>query len=363
MNVPLLHLPPSADTLNAVLALKAFNEGLGVTNSLPGELRRILYNQELGTQLKRRFESAPPDVIYERASLYGTAGVALARELKVPLFVELNAPLPVEQSAYRATVLGELVAQAERWALLQADAVLTVSAPLRDYVVSLGVEPGRVSVVPNGVDATLFQPSPPDPAGRARWGLGNGPVLGFVGGLRPWHGVEALPTLLEKLVHRYRGLRLVIAGDGPLRGELEHTLKERGLTRSVVFTGWLPHEEVAGLIRQFDVALAPYSQPEHAFYFSPLKLFEYMSCGVPVVAAALGQIAEIVRDGETGLLYPPDELDALTEACDRLLADPALRQRLGQAAAKEIRGLYTWDQNAARVVELARALILARQNG
>jgi len=169
--------------------------------------------------------------------------------------------------------------------------------------------------------------------------------------------------LLEKLVHRYRGLRLVIAGDGPLRGELEHTLKERGLTRSVVFTGWLPHEEVAGLIRQFDVALAPYSQPEHAFYFSPLKLFEYMSCGVPVVAAALGQIAEIVRDGETGLLYPPDELDALTEACDRLLADPALRQRLGQAAAKEIRGLYTWDQNAARVVELARALILARQNG
>ena len=70
-----------------------------------------------------------------------------------------------------------------------------------------------------------------------------------------------------------------------------------------------------------------------------------------------------MRDGETGLLYPPDELDALTEACDRLLADPALRQRLGQAAAKEIRGLYTWDQNAARVVELARALILARQNG
>src|SRR5438876_722344 len=161
-----------------------------------GELRRILYNQELGTQLKRRFESAPPDVIYERASLYGTAGVALARELKVPLFVELNAPLPVEQSAYRATGLGELAAQAERWALLHADAVLTVSAPLRDHVLSLGVEPGRVQVVPNGVDAALFHPAPPEPSIRARWGLGNGPVLGFVGGLRRWHGVEALPALL-----------------------------------------------------------------------------------------------------------------------------------------------------------------------
>jgi len=363
LDVSLLHLPPSADTVNAVLALKSFNEMLGVANPLPGELRRILYNQEVVTQLKRRFEHDPPDFIYERASLYGTAAVTLSRELNVPLVVELNAPLAVEQSAYRATGLGELAAQAERWALLQADAVLTVSVPLRDYVVSLGVEPGRLYVIPNGVDPALFQPGPPDPRARARWGLGNGPVLGFVGGLRPWHGVDVLPTLLERLVQRYRGLRLVIVGDGPLRGELEHTLKERGLTRSVVFTGWLPHEEVAELIRQFDVALAPYSKPEHAFYFSPLKLFEYMSCGVPVVAAALGQIAEIVRDGETGLLYPPGELDALTAACDRLLADPALRQHLGQAAAKEIQGLYTWDQNAARVVELARALIRAWQDG
>src|SRR5437899_10120693 len=343
LDVSLLHLPPSADTVNAVLSLKAFNESLVVTNSLPGELRRILHNQEIVTQLKRRFDHDPPDFIYERASLYGSAGVALARKLNVPLLVELNAPLALEHSTYRGTGLGELAEQAERWALSQADAVLTVSAPLRDQVVSLGVEPGRVYVIPNGVDPALFQPGPPDPRVRARWGLGNGPVLGFVGGLRRWHGVEALPTLLERLVQRYRGLRLVIVGDGPLRGELEHTLKERGLTRSVVFTGWLPHEEVAELIRQFDVALAPYSKPEHAFYFSPLKLFEYMSCGVPVVAAALGQIAEIVRDVETGLFYPTGELDGLTAACDRLLADPALRQHLGQAAAKEIQGLYTWD--------------------
>jgi len=363
LDMSLLHLPPSADIVKAVLSLKAFNEMLGVANSLPGELRRILYNQELATQLKYRFEHDPPDFIYERASLYGTAGVALARVLNVPLLVELNAPLAVEQSAYRASGLGELAAQAERWTLLGADAVLAVSALLRDHVVSLGVRPDRVHVVPNGVDATLFQPRPPDPSIRARWGLPDGPVLGFVGGLRRWHGVEALPALLDKLVHRYRGLRLVIVGDGPLRGELEHTLKERGLTRSVVFTGSLPHEEVAKLIPQFDVALAPYSKPEHAFYFSPLKLFEYMACGIAVAVAGLGQIAEVVQDGETGLLYPPGELDGLTVACDRLLADPALRQRLGQAAAKEIHGLYTWDQNAARVVELARALIATRGTG
>jgi glycosyltransferase involved in cell wall biosynthesis len=108
------------------------------------------------------------------------------------------------------------------------------------------------------------------------------------------------------------------------------------------------------------VALAPYSRPDHDFYFSPLKLFEYMACGVPVVAAALGQIEEIVRDGETGLLYPPGEQDALLAACDRLLTDPDLRRRLGWVAAKEIHNHYTWDHNAERVVELARHLIAAR---
>src|SRR2546422_4389666 len=150
LDVSLLHLPPSADTVNAVLALKAFNEMLDVASPLPGELRRILYNQEIVTPLKRRFDNDPPDFIYERASLYSTAGVALARELNVPLLVELNAPLALEHSTYRGTGFGELAEQVERWTLLRADAVLTVSAPLRDYVVSLGVEPGRVYVIPNG---------------------------------------------------------------------------------------------------------------------------------------------------------------------------------------------------------------------
>jgi glycosyltransferase involved in cell wall biosynthesis len=358
---PVFHVPSGAVAESVFYGLKAYGEMLGAENSVPGELRRILLNQELATQLRRRFEHEPPDFIYERGSLHATAGAVLAEGLDVPLIVELNAPLALEHSTYRAAGLGELAAQAERWMLARADAVLAVSAPVREYAISLGVAPERAHVSPNGVDPCLFQPAPPDPEVRARMGLGNGgPVLGFVGALRPWHGVEALPELLARLVPRYPDLWLVIVGDGPRRGALERELRERGLTRHAVFTGSVPHEEVAGLIRQFDVALAPYPKPEHAFYFSPLKLFEYMGCGVPVVAAALGQIGEVVRDGETGLLYPPGELDALAAACDRLLADPALRHRLGQTAAAEVHGRYTWDHNAARVVDLAHSLIAAR---
>lgn len=357
LDVPLLQLTSGAETEEVILALKAFNGLLGVENTLPGELRRILYNQDLHRQLKRRFEKDPPDFIYERASLYATAGVSLANELNVPLIIELNAPLALEQSAYRSTGLGELAAQAERWSLSRADVVLAVSAPLRDYVVSMGVGPERVQVIPNGVDHMIFKPAPPDPGVKARWSLNNGPVLGFVGGLRPWHDVMVLPTLLARLVPRHPDLRLVIAGDGPLRGELERSLREQGLIKKVVFTGLVPHEEIADLIRQFDVALAPYSQLDHFFYYSPLKIFEYMACGIPMVAAGLGQISEVVQDGLTGLLYPPGSLDRLTEACERLLTDLELRKKMGEAAAKEVERCYTWDHNARRVAELTQPLI------
>jgi glycosyltransferase involved in cell wall biosynthesis len=356
LGAQLLHLPLSAEATEIVLAVKAFEETVGAESSLPGELRRILYDQQSAVALKRRFEHHPPDFIYERASLYATAGVKLAGELGVPLLLELNAPLAEEQATYRATGLGDLAAWAERWALTRADAVLAVSAPLRDYATSLGVDPASAHVMPNGVDPTDFRPGPPDRSVRVRWGLGDGPVLGYVGGLRPWHGVGVLPALLERLAGRFEGVRLVIAGDGPLRPELERAITSAGLTREAVFTGSIAHEQVPALIRSFDLALAPYDRFERPFYFSPLKLFEYMACGIPVVAADLGQIAEIV-DGDSGLVYPAGDLEGLTAACERLLGDSALRRRQGEAAADKVRGRHTWDHNAARVTELAKALV------
>jgi glycosyltransferase involved in cell wall biosynthesis len=352
----LLHVPPSPKVEACVLALRTFTDTLGVAGSLPGELRAMLAQDDLLARLTRHFENAPPDFVYERASLYGTAGAELARDLDLPRVVELNAPLAQEQSNHRGAGVAELARKAERWTLLGADAIVTVSRPLRDHVVSLGVSPERVHVLPNGVDTALFRTGPPDESTRTRWGLGPGPLLGFVGGLRPWHGTDALPGLLQELAASHPDLQLVIGGDGPLRSELELEFDRRGLGSRVVFTGWLPHEQMPGLIRQFDVALAP----DHLSYASPLKLFEYMACGRAVVAPALGQIEEVVRDGETGLLYAHGDPAGLLSACERLLADRALRERLGRAAAEQLDGRYSWDGNAARVAELGALALRAR---
>ena len=383
-----IQVQPDPAVVTAVQLLKDFNERLGVENSLPGELRRMLYNKPLARGLKRWFMRNRPAFIYERASLYATAGARLAEKFNVPLILELNAPLAAEQTAYRSTGFGELAARAEHWTLTHADAVIVVSAELRKHVVALGLSSKKIHVMPNGVNTELFRPhatarglqsaSASAMGGHQRAstltrnakrsGLKpallspNGSVtLGFVGGLRPWHGVEILPELLARLSKRSPGLRLVIAGDGQLRDELERGFKKRGLDQRVHFTGALPHEEVPTVIRQFDIALAPYPKADHDFYFSPLKLFEYLACGVPVVAARLGQIAEVVTDGKTGLLYPPGNLEALAARCEKLIANPRLRIAIGQAAARLIHSKFTWDNNAARVAKLAGALIAARK--
>ncbi|NOS69506.1 MAG: glycosyltransferase family 4 protein [Verrucomicrobia bacterium] len=373
-----IHVQSSPNTTTAVHAFKHFNEQLGLENSMPGELRRLLFNESLYQDLKRRFFHHRPAFIYERASLYGTAGVRLAAKFKVPLIVELNAPLAIEQAAYRATGFGELAAQAERWTLTHADAVVVVSAELAKHVRSLGVKASRIHVMPNGVNPELFCPNktehgcdrqtqPPRAetnesavAGAVHTAACRNdmsvPVLGFVGGLRPWHGVEVLPELMARLGKKFPDVRLVIAGDGQLRGELEREFKRRGLTKRVTFTGALLHEKIPGVIRKFDVALAPYPKHNHDFYFSPLKLYEYMACGVPVVAAKLGQIAKSVNHGKTGWLYPPGNVAALVAGCEQLLRDAALRRKIGDAAAKLIHAKFTWDHNAVRVVKLAKVL-------
>jgi glycosyltransferase involved in cell wall biosynthesis len=339
-----IHCRLSSSAQDAVNEVKEYAGELGGANSLASELRRILASQELAANLLPRFKGDAPDFIYERASLFGTAGVSLA-------------PLVEEQSLYRGAGLGALALEAEKHTLTKADAVFTVSAPLRDHVLALGAEAERVHVLPNGVDPELFRPASRDEALRAKLGLGSGPVLGFLGGLRPWHGVEILPDLLARLSAKHPGAQLLFAGDGQLRGELERRLGELGLSHRAVFTGNLPHEQVPAVVRLFDVALAPYPELDHAFYFSPLKVFEYMACGTAVVASSCGQISEVVRDGENGLLVPPGDLDALTRACDRLLTDSSLRVRLGQAASELIRRKFTWNENAARVEALARQLL------
>jgi glycosyltransferase involved in cell wall biosynthesis len=132
---------------------------------------------------------------------------------------------------------------------------------------------------------------------------------------------------------------------------LEADLRARGLRELAHFTGAVDPDQVPGLLASMDVAVAPYPRLAN-FYFSPLKVYEYMAAGLPVVAGRIGQLAEILDHEQTGLLCPPGDAQALAEALDRLRHDAVLRRRLGRAAQATVLRKHTWAAVARRILGL-----------
>jgi glycosyltransferase involved in cell wall biosynthesis len=318
-------------------------------------LAEIAYAVPATWRLHRAAKDFAPDVIYERANLYHVAGRIVARARGVPLLLEVNAPLAEERARFGGLGLPRISAAIEHFAWRGASRVLPVTEVLAGKIAAAGVPPDRLTVVPNGIHPEEF------PERLAQDAPSEGPlVLGFVGFVRDWHG-------LDKALHgiaAWRGARplsLVVVGDGPARPGLEKLAVELGIADRVRFTGLAARDAVPALVAGFDIALQPAAVP----YASPLKVFEYMAAARAIVAPDQPNLREVLRDGETALLFDPAEPAGFWGAVARMAQDAGLRARLGAAARAEIfRRDLTWDGNARRVVAIAEAEIAAlRQSG
>jgi glycosyltransferase involved in cell wall biosynthesis len=227
---------------------------------------------------------------------------------------------------------------------MHASVVLTVSSELKQLIASTGIPPERIEVVPNGVDTTLFQPD----GTSERNGFGDRIVVGFVGSLKPWHGLDVLARAFTE-VAKDPHFHLFVLGTGP-EARLISSLAERHPGQVTLKAG-VPHEDVPAHLRAMDITVAPYP-PLEPFYFSPLKVLEYMAAGRAIVASRKGQISELVRHGETGLLVDPGNASQLAQTIERLGFDPALRERLGRQAREVALREHRWTDRAQRISAL-----------
>lgn len=290
------------------------------------------------------------DAVIERYSLGCGPARRASAALGVPLVLEVNAPLVLEAARHRG--LGDV----ERWLAYEldvfasADAIGVVSTALAAYVSKLAAK-AAPCWVPNGVDPTPFERAVP-----ADLRLPTGAVaIGFAGSMKTWHGVADLVDAMRRLGPASPA-HLVLIGSGPEADTVAQQVARQGIGDRVHLVGQVAHHQVPSLLAALDIGVAPYAAATE-FYFSPLKVLEYLAAGLPVVCPALGDLPDLV--GDAGVLYRPGDVDDLARALSSLVDDAGARRAASRGAQAKARR-WTWDANANAYENLAAAAISDR---
>jgi glycosyltransferase involved in cell wall biosynthesis len=307
------------------------------------ELLELGYSLVAGYKLIKAIKQDRPDVIYERYNLYQPAGVLVAKWFKIPLILEVNAPLKEERERYSGGLgLPALAKWIENYTWKNASLVLPVTNVLAGHCRRAGVKENNIDVIHNGVRESVLS----DKKHKSTV-LGETITIGFVGFMHLTCGVdEAMEVMAELGDPR---LRLVCVGDGNVLPSLKERALALGVSGQVSFPGLVGRDDVLNFVESFDIAL----QPAVTAYASPLKMFEYMVMKCLVVAPNTPNVKEILHD-DCAVFFDIDKKDGFKDSLKSALSNiDQYNLRRQNAYQRLVDGGFTWDNNVKRIVEHA----------
>ena len=306
-----------------------------------------------------------PDILHAHSPVIDAlAGLIVARKRKMPLVYEIRAFWEDAAVGNGTGTDGSLryrtTRALETWAVRRAGGVAVICEGLRGDLVARGIAPDKIIVSPNGVDLDLFGNGPPrDDALGAELGLDDADVVGFIGSFYDYEGLDDLIAAMPALVAKRPKARLVMVGGGPMEAALRAQADASPVADAIRFVGRVPHEEVERYYGLVDILAYPRKRMRLTDLVTPLKPLEAMAQGRLVAASDVGGHRELIRDGETGTLFPPDDPAAIATALAGMFADRSGwddRRARGRAFVKEERN---WSSNIRRYDPLYGRLIAA----
>ena len=284
-------------------------------------------------------EAAPPDVVLERYYNFGGEGIAVASRLGIPAVLEVNSPVVDHPGSAKAALDALLLRPLRRYREGLCRTAAALVSPLLEIVPEFAR--AKTQVVSWGANVDAFAPGGRNEALRRGLGIPEHAVtVLFSGSFRPWHGVHVLEAAARRLVAR-PDLFFLLVGGG-------RTGQARGYRGRLL--GALPYERMPEVVAAADIGVAPYdtsrlAQLRLGFYWSPLKIFEYMAVGLPTITIPRPPLSEIVREGQEGVLFREGDAAELANAITRLADDPATRAAMGRRARARVVALYSWARH------------------
>ncbi len=314
------------------------------------ELAEIAYNFFAWRGLKKSAADQPVDFLYERYAIFAVAGALFARRRRIPLLLEVNYTSMSPLVRKRSRLLLPLARRVDAWLFRRASAIVVVSSRLRDQLVTdYGVPQDKILVMPNAADPQTFHPAITPVTSIGGVALAQKKIVGFVGSFTPWHGLPLFLEAFKIVANNHPDALAVLVGDGPQRSEIERKAADYGLAKRVLFTGAIGHAQLMHYVAAFSLGVMPDSND----YGSPMKIFEYMALGKPVVVPDYGPLLDAVTEGKEGKIFRRKDAHALAKCIDEYFADPAALALAGRNARTSVETRYNWQANAERSLTFA----------
>jgi PEP-CTERM/exosortase A-associated glycosyltransferase len=324
-----------------------------------------IYAQEMAATARRIDELAQsfrPDILHAHSPvLNALPALRVGHRRRIPVVYEVRALWEDAATDHGTTTERSLRYRASRaletYALHRVDRVTTICEGLRTEIAGRGVALDRITVIPNAVDTREFRfGAEPDQALRAELGLDGRTVIGFAGSFYAYEGLDLLVEAAAMLAPRRPDLAVLLVGGGPQEEALKAQARARGMGDRVVFAGRVPHADVQRYYGLIDVLAYPRHRMRLTEIVTPLKPLEAMAQGSMFVASDVGGHRELVRDGETGFLFPAGDAAALAATIESVLARTADWPRIREQARRFVETERTWARSVARYADVYAAL-------
>lgn len=310
------------------------------------DLKLLKHDRKAGKQLEQAILAFQPDMIYERGEYLQDSGVKMARKHGIKHVLEVNSPVVEEMAAFEGPDLLRFLGHSkERKKLKGTSHIIAVSSAMKTYLQTFYGCQKPIHVAPNAINPDKEQ-FDSEAVTQIRSGFSHDTrIIGFVGSLFPYHGVDLLIEAFAEVVARDPNAHLMIVGDGSIREGLQTKAKKRLPSQSYTFTGKVPHATAMSYIKSFDVAVMPSSN----WYGSPIKIFEYGLLGVPIVAPDKEPLKDVMEHGKHGLLVA-DKAEDLKDALLFMLQNPEAAKEMGACFREKILQQHTWTAQASGIL-------------